>query len=115
MNSVATTKMTTMKPKDALKLIRAVKKLGVTSMKFGTLEFELSTEPCAQRPALKVSKKKILEQQEQNDVQENYETAKDDLSVMHVEDPAGFEQAIADQELGDSGGEKLEEAHTLET
>lgn len=107
--------MTTMKPKDALKLIRAVKKLGVTSMKFGTLEFELSDEPRATRPALKVSRKKLAEATEQNEVQGNFETAKDDLSVMHVEDPAGFERAIADQELGDSGGETLEEAYSFET
>jgi hypothetical protein len=104
--------MTEIKLKDAIKVIKAAKKLGVISMKLGTLEFELSNEPRAARPALKVSKKEIAKQTDRADAQMQFDDAKEDLSVMHVEDPSGFERALIDQELEDDtsvGGEQIEE------
>jgi hypothetical protein len=104
--------MTEMKWKDAIKVIKTAKKLGVTKLKFGTLEFEIENgEPCAPRNASKIPKKKIAEAEAQNAAQLAFDEAKLDLSVMHVEDPAGFEQALIEKELDDdpSAGEQLEE------
>lgn len=111
--------MDEMTPKQALKFIKDVKKLGVTSGKFGTLEFVLKTdEPRAPRPALKVSKKTIGEIAEQNELQERFDKSREDLSTLHVADPAAFEQAMIERELTDDeigGGETFEEAHALST
>ena len=94
--------------KQAFKIIKAAKKLGVISMKIGTLEFEL--DPAQSRPALKVSEKKIRASDEKNELQMKFNTSKEDLSVMHVEDPSGFEAALIEKELDDiDGGEHIEE------
>lgn len=96
----------------AIKLIKASRKLGVTKLKFGTLEFELDHEkPRASGPALKASKKEIAAQEEKNQLQFNMNEAKDDLSTMHVEDPSGFERAIVEGEL--DGGDIIEETYSL--
>lgn len=97
--------------KDAMKVIRAAKKLGVTSMKLGTLEFELSDEPRVSRPTLKVSAKKIAEQNIKNQLEMDFSEVKDELSTLHVEDPVGFEQALIDGQLDEfEGGDTSEEA-----
>jgi hypothetical protein len=100
-------------PKDALKIIKQAKKLGVISMKIGNLEFELADNTLARsRPALKVSKKEIVESDSKNQAQFDFETAKDELSVMHVEDPMGFERALIETELDTDGeGNNLEETY----
>ena len=85
--------------KAAIKVIKAMKKLGVISLKLGTLEFTLQDKHPASRPTLKVSKPKLKLMAEQNQAQLDYDDAKDDLSVMHVEDPRAFEQAIIEREL----------------
>lgn len=111
-------KIAEMTPKQALKFIKDAKKLGVTSGKLGTLEFVFITdEPRAPRPALKVSKKAIGEIAEQNELQEQFDKSREDLSTLHLADPAAFEQAMIERELAgdDDGGEKLEEAHALST
>lgn len=112
--------MTEMKLKEVIKIIKTAKKLGVTKMKLGTLEFELQFEQQntrASRPALKVSKKTIASLDEINQLQLDLDGAQDDISTMHVEDPEKFEQAIVERELdgrmaGDNG-EQVEETHGL--
>jgi len=93
--------------KDVVKTIKAVKKLGVIRMKLGTLEFELASEPSVSRPTFKVSKKKINEIEARNQLQINFDDAREELSVMHVEDPVGFEAALIQKELED--GDDIEE------
>ena len=97
--------MTKNELKDAIKVIKAVKKLGVTKMKFGTLEFEIGPiEPRAVRPAFKVSEKEIEDMDAKNQLQWKFDEAKDDIASMHVEDPVGYERAIIEQELEDGEG-----------
>lgn len=99
---------------EALKIIKAAKKLGVRSMKIDNLEFELAeNSTLASRPTLKVSKKEIKRVAEQNGAQLDFDSAKDDLSMMHVEDPLGFEQALIENEL--SEGNNIEETHDSPT
>jgi uncharacterized protein YlxW (UPF0749 family) len=115
--------MTEIELKSLIKVIKATKKLGVTKLKVGTLEFELKAsdenenekQSRAYRPALKVSKKKAQEQDDRNQLQLNFNDAQQDLSTMHVEDPAGFERALIEQEIfdDDSAGEQFEEAHNI--
>ncbi len=113
--------MTEMNPKMALKFIKDAKKLGVTKGKLGTLEFELTDETTNQqtrapRPAFKVSKKDIAAADQQVSVQSQYDDARDELSTLHVEDPAAFEQAMIDKELEDepsSGEISFEEAQNI--
>lgn len=113
--------MTELKTKDIITISSKLKKLGVSKFKFGTLEVEFiqtdENQTRAPRPALKVPKKVIAEQNERNKLQMELDQAKDDISVMHVEDPEGFEQAIIERELtetsGQPGGEQVEEAHGL--
>lgn len=106
---------TEMKPKDIEKVLKLAQKFGVTKIKIGTLEAELVHVPRAVRPAFKASKKKIREVEEQNDAQLQFDDAKEELAVMHVEDPAGFEAALIDKELVDApdAGEQLEETHAI--
>lgn len=108
--------MNEMKPKEALKFIKDCKKLGVTSGKFGNLEFELTPGvPRAPRPALKASKKQIAATEATSLAQSNFDQAKEQLSMMHVEDPVGFEQALIENELSEGSGEfsGSEEALTI--
>jgi len=97
-------------PKVAFKIIKQAKKLGVISMKLDNLEFELASSS-ASGPTLKVSKKEIDESFDRNQAQFDFDTAKDDLSVMHVEDPFGFEQALIEKELDTDSEDKIEETH----
>jgi hypothetical protein len=110
--------MTEEELKNLIKVIKAVKKLGVKSLKMGTLEFEIETNPenlRADRPVFKPSKKKVEAANKQNELQLEMDTANESLSTMHVEDPAAFEEAIVQQVISDtddtSGGDILEEAH----
>lgn len=112
--------MTEEELKNLIKVIKAVKKLGVKSLKMGTLEFEIATiseqnELRADRPAFKPSKKKVEEKVEKDQLQLEMDTANDSLSTMHVEDPAAFEEAIVQQAISDpeetSSGDILEEAY----
>jgi hypothetical protein len=102
--------MTDLELKFAIKAIKAAKKLGVSSMKLGTLEFELEKETPRTRPTLKVSKKD-LKQQEETLKQVNFDAAMNELATMNVEDPAAFERAIVENDLIDKydGGDNLEE------
>lgn len=101
--------------KEVVKLIRAVKKLGVISMKLGTLEFVLNAETLAPRYALKVSKEEIDDVDLKNQYQLDFDSAKEELQTMHVEDPLGFERALSENDLEDGsldGSEgKIEEAY----
>jgi hypothetical protein len=101
--------------KGAIKLIKAVKKLGVIRMKMGTLEFELSENFRADRPALKMSKEKIAKAEELHQLQMRFNEVNEDLSTMHVEDPSGFERAIVEQELSGelSSGDNIEETQNF--
>lgn len=101
--------MTDQELKQTIKLIKQVKKLGVISLKLGTLEFELDNS--AHRPASKVSKKAIAKAHERNQAQADFDDAKDDISIMHVEDPSGFERALIENEFDD---DNLPEVMALE-
>lgn len=93
--------------KNALKVIKAAKKLGVISMKIGNLEFELaeSINNLAPRRAFK-STKKSAEKIETDQLQLDFDSAKESIGIMHAEDPLAFEQSLADDELiGPDGGE----------
>ncbi len=107
--------MTKAELKDAIKLIKIAKKLGVRSMKVDNLEFELAETTLAQSgPALKVSKREIKRVVEKNEAQMDFDSAKDDLSIMHVEDPLGFEQALIENELDTNReGNSIEETHNI--
>lgn len=102
----------------AIKVIRQAKKLGVKSMKLGTLEFELlevEKKTPRPRPTLKVSKK-VIEQQQADDVEQfELTAAMDELATMNVEDPVAFETAIIENELiGDgTNGDDLEETQSI--
>lgn len=103
---------------DAISLIKVAQKYGVSKLKFGTLEIELDQVDLdentrASRPALKVSKKEIVEQEKSAQLQMDFDLAKEQLATMHVEDPVGFEQAIIENELTSDGGEKFEEAQHI--
>ena len=91
--------MTDQELRQTIKVVKAMKKLGVISMKLGTLEFILQEKHPASRPTLKVSKPKLKLMAEQNQAQLDFDEARDDLSVMHVENPSAFEQAIIEREL----------------
>lgn len=110
--------MTKNELKDLIKVIKEMKKLGVKHLKMGTLEFEIATEQenieklRADRPAFKPSKKTVEEANKKNALQLEMNTAQDDLSTMHVEDPLAFEQAIVEQAVDDieeSRGDIFEE------
>jgi len=102
--------MTVNELKDAIKVIKAAKKLGVISMKLGTLEFVLSNEPRVSRSTLKVSAKTIAKQDEKNELQMKLGDSREALSTMHVEDPLGFEDALIQKVLSDdNGGDDIEE------
>lgn len=108
--------MTDSELKYAIKVVKAAKKLGVIRMKLGSLEFELGRdEPRLRQVPLKISRKNIAAADERNRLQMDLNDANDDLSVMHVEDPSGFERALIDKELDDdgTGGDQLEEAQTF--
>jgi hypothetical protein len=113
--------MTETKLKELIKVIKAVKKLGVIRLKLGTLEFELDKkddiEPSVHRPTLKVSKKKIAEQDTHNQLQLRLDSMKEELSTMHVEDPSGFEASLVENDLIDdtnenAAGDYIEETQT---
>lgn len=101
----------------ALKVIKAAKKLGVTKLKIGTLEFEIASqnsdehEPRVSRPTSKASAKKIAETNARSKDQAEFNDANEELSVMHVEDPAKFEQALIENDFAD-GGEIIEETYS---
>ena len=90
-------------------LIKIAQKCGVTKLKFGTLEVEFGNEenPARPRPALKVSKAKIAVVEKQLALEQQFSDVKDQLSTMHVEDPAGFEAAIVSKQIEDNGGENI--------
>lgn len=102
--------------KKALKLIKDAKKLGVISMKLGTLEFSFaeSEETLAPRGAFNPTKKNkaaALASKEKAESQLEFDSAKDELGIMHVEDPAGFERAMVENDLQDASEGNLEETH----
>jgi hypothetical protein len=105
--------MTDKELKFAIKVIKAAKKLGVTSMKLGTLEFVIDKETPRGRPTLKVSKKKLSELDKSNKDNAEYQAAMRELETMNVEDPASYEKAIIENDLidddTDNGGEDIEE------
>lgn len=96
--------MTEKELKMALKSIKAAKKLGVTYMKIGNIEFKLSNKsfPSASRIASKVSAKKLADNKLENENSNLSERIKDDVSTMHVEDPLGFERSMIENLIGDS-------------
>ena len=102
--------MTESELKFAIKVVKAAKKLGVTSMKLGTLEFVIDKESPRPRPTLKVSKKDLKHQAETLKKFE-FDAAMNELATMNVEDPAAFERAIVENDLidKDDGGETIEE------
>lgn len=105
--------MTEFDLKTAIKVIKAAKKLGLKSMRLGTLEFEFSNEESPRtRPTLKVSKKNIAKQELARKGQLEFSDAMRELETMHVEDPVGYERAIIENDLidtDDSGEEEIAE------
>lgn len=113
--------------KTTLKLIKAAKKLGVISMKIGQLEFVFenrnieTNQTLAPRRAFNPSKKEIIKIAEQTKDQSEFDLVKDDLAVMHVEDPQAFEQALIENDLEDSdelmreGIDGVQETRLIET
>lgn len=107
--------------KDAISFMRAAKKLGVIYAKFGTLEFRLQLpgvmpgENLRTRPPLKMSDEEIIAADERNQLQMDFDEVKEDLSVLHVEDPVGFEQAMVENLLEDAAGGNIEEAYSQRT
>jgi len=107
--------MTENELKFAIKVIKQAKKLGVQSMKLGTLEFVFkNTETPRARPPLKVSKKQIALDEKNNTDQLQLNEALDELSTMHVEDPAAYERALVENDLfeDDIGGGTIEETQS---
>ena len=99
--------------KNTIKVIKAIKKLGVRKLKLGTLEFELAENTLAPNAAFKASTKKQKAEIDKQKVQLEFNSASDDLSVMHVEDPVGFERALIEQDIDDTdeiSEGKIEEA-----
>lgn len=100
--------------RNMIKVVKTAKKLGVKSMKIGTLEFSFTedSDTHAPRPAFKRSSKQVPDHEHQK-IQDTFDSVKDDLSVMHVEDPRGFENALIENLLEDDAREgMLEETHT---
>lgn len=108
--------MTEKELKFLLKVIKSTQKLGVKCLKFGSIEFELydSESPVTRvRPTFKATKKAIAESEEQSDAQMRFDEARDEIAVMHVEDPVGFEQALIEKELDvDASGDMIEETYS---
>lgn len=99
-----------------LKLIKGSKKLGVISLKIGSLEFVLQNSLAPGR-ASKTAKKRQI-QLEQTKAQNEFDVASDELGIMHVEDPVGFEQGLIQNDLIDGidgGREGYEETHDQST
>lgn len=100
--------------KFAIKAVKAAKKLGVLSMKLGTLEFTLSPRDEGTRvgrATLKVSAKEKSATAKENQLKLLSDELKDDLSTMHLEDPLGFEQAqIENLIVDDDGGANIEKS-----
>jgi hypothetical protein len=107
--------MTEKELKFALKVVKQAKKLGVSKLKFGTLEFELfDNESPRARPTFKVSKKEVAIQGVKAEEQMKFQAAMHELETMHVEDPMGFERAIVESDLiDDNSGDNLEETRHI--
>jgi hypothetical protein len=101
--------------KFAIKAIKAAKKLGVSKLKLGTLEFELrDLENPRSRPTFKVSKKEVARQDRDGEEQLKFNAAMTELSTMHVEDPSGYERAIVEGDLvDDNSGDDIEETRHI--
>ncbi len=98
-------------------VLKKLKKCGVTKIKLGTLEIELNKKDeqittRALRPALKVSKREIENQEKRQDAQIQLDDSKEELSTLHVENPLAFEQALVDQQIEDARGDD-EEAYGI--
>ena len=98
--------------KFALKVMKSAKKLGVTSMKFGTLEFEFSPSQDTRvgQHTSKLSAKKVRENEKETALTLVSNELRDDLSTMHLEDPLGFERALVENLIvdGKDGGDIIE-------
>lgn len=91
--------ITTKQLKNTIKVVKAMKKLGIKSMRIGTLEFSFADE-LARGPAFKRSSRQKIDAEKQR-LQDLSDGANEDLSVMHVEDPKAFEDALIENELDD--------------
>jgi hypothetical protein len=102
------TEMTEKELKFALKAVKAARKLGVISMKLGSLEFELDPSrddgsTRVRRSTSKVTAKRMTEESEDAQLSLEIGRIKSDLSTMHVEDPLGFERGLIENVIGDGG------------
>jgi len=86
--------------KDLEKTLKLCVKLGVSEIKFGDTHVifgEVSKQPRKPRKAVV---KEQVESAYKADLQAQYDEVMEDLSVSHIEDPLGYENAIAAGLLG---------------
>lgn len=91
--------------KELAKLIKICKTEGVSSLQYGEIQLSMvAPEKPSMTPAPQArgSAKKALEVSEKQDLQTQFDLARESIEVMHVEDPVGFEQALINGELDEA-------------
>lgn len=98
------------KHKELDRMLKVCVKFGIRELKFGDIHVvfgEVSQRP--QKPRKAVMKQQ-LETERKADLQTKLDLVRDEISTSHVEDPVGFEDALAaglltNEETHDSGTE----------
>lgn len=91
--------------KDLAIVLRACKATGVTELKIGDIEIKFGVSETRQTLERKgetyivPSAEQLREAEELVNVQENVDSADDQLAFMHIDDPAQFEQLLIEKEL----------------
>lgn len=91
--------------KDLAIVLRACKASGVTELKIGDIEIKfglVESRQISNRPGDTVpvpSVEQLREAEELVNIQENVDSADDQLAFMHIDDPAQFEQLLIEKEL----------------
>lgn len=89
--------------KDLAKLIKVCKENGVSSLRYEGVELSLGDTQSSSRatvPQPRGSAKKAAVIQEKENLQSQYDNAKDVLGTLHLEDPAAFEKMLTQGEIG---------------
>lgn len=89
--------------KELEKLIKICKKQGVSELKHGDFQISFDVPDKASNTpiALAGGSKKTKEVTEQAHLQEEFNSARDQIDTLHVENPLAYEEALYRGELGE--------------
>jgi len=90
--------------KELAKIIKICKNDGVSYFEYGDLKIRIGAPeqpPITPAPLARVSAKKVLQIAEKADLQSQYDSSKDALETMHVEDPSAYEALLIQGALGE--------------